>query len=53
MFNFKNWKTVKELDECEEKDIKDLLFGRKIEKVSEDTLLLDNGIVLEIQPNEG
>ena len=36
-----------------EKEIKELLIGRKIKKVDESTLLLDNGTVLEIYGNDG
>ena len=46
------YEEIKRLDECDEKEIKELLVGRKV-KVNEDTLILDNGIVLEIIPNEG
>jgi hypothetical protein len=46
-------KKIKTLYEHEETEIKELLFGRKIEKVSEDTLILDNGLVLEIKANDG
>jgi hypothetical protein len=46
-------KEINRLYEHEEKAIKELLFGRKVEKVSDNTLLLDNGLILEIQPNEG
>lgn len=45
--------TIKYYDECDEKEIKKLLMYRKVEKISEDELLLDNGIVLKIQANEG
>lgn len=44
---------MKDLDECDEKEIKELLFGRKVKKVSADTLLLDNGIELTVKANEG
>lgn len=37
----------------EEDKIKELLLYRKIVKVSDDTLFLDNGVELEILPNEG
>lgn len=46
-------KEIKTLYEYEEREIKELLFGRKIEKVSADTLQLDNGLVLQINANEG
>ena len=36
-----------------EEEIKKLLLGRAIEKVNGNTLKLDNGLVLEIQPNQG
>lgn len=44
---------MKELYFEEEKAIKELLMFRKIVKVDENTLYLDNGIELEILPNEG
>lgn len=47
-----DYETVKILKECNEKEIKELLIGRKV-KVGDSKLILDNGIVLEIQPNEG
>lgn len=46
-------KKVKELFEDNETEIKELLFGRKITKVEDDTLLLDNGLELKITANEG
>lgn len=39
--------------ESDHQAIHDLLFGRKVTKVSEYTLVLDNGIKLQIEPNEG
>jgi hypothetical protein len=45
--------TIRYYDECDEKEIKDLLMYRKVEKISEDELQLDNGMVLKIQANEG
>jgi hypothetical protein len=41
-----------ELDECDEKEIKKLLMGRKV-KVDRDNLILDNGIILKVVANEG
>ena len=41
------------VDYYEEKRIKDLLLYRKIIKVENDTLYLDNGVELEVCPNEG
>lgn len=41
-----------ELDECDEKEIKKLLMGRKV-KVDRDNLILDNGIILKVEANEG
>ncbi len=41
------------IDYSEEKKIYDLLFGRKVVKVSDDTLLLDNGMELRVIANEG
>lgn len=46
------YKTIKRLDECDEKEIKELLIGRKV-KVDGDNLVLDNGIILEVVANEG
>ena len=46
-------KIIKQLDECDEAEIKELLFGRKIEKVDDNTLLLDNGLELQVIANEG
>jgi hypothetical protein len=46
-------KEIKRLSEYEENEIKDLLFGRKVKKIDESTLELDNGLLLEIQANEG
>lgn len=46
------YKTIKRLDECDEKEIKELLIGRKV-KVDGDNLILDNGIILEVIANEG
>lgn len=43
----------KELYFDNEKEIKDLLLYRKIIKVDENTLYLDNGIELEVIPNSG
>lgn len=43
---------VKNLNEYNEKEIKELLIGRKV-KVDGDDLILDNGIMLEIIPNSG
>lgn len=43
----------RELYYCEEEKIKELLMYRKIVKVENDTLYLDNGIGLEVLPNEG
>ena len=42
-----------EIDYLEEARIRKLLLYRKIVKVENDTLYLDNGIELEICPNEG
>lgn len=46
------YKTINRLDECDEKEIKELLIGRKV-KVERDNLILDNGIILEVIANEG
>lgn len=42
-----------ELSHCDEEKIKELLLYRKIVKVEDDKLYLDNGIELQILPNEG
>ena len=42
-----------EIDYCEEKRIENILLYRKIVKVEDDTLYLDNGTELQICPNEG
>ena len=42
-----------EYDECDEKEIKELLLYHKITKVNENTLELDSGTILEIEANEG
>lgn len=44
---------MKELYYYEENEIKELLMYRKIVKVDEDTLYLDNGIELKVLPNKG
>ena len=46
------YKTINRLDECDEKEIRELLVGRKV-KVDGDNLILDNGIVWEVIANEG
>ncbi len=43
----------KELYYDNEAEIKELLMYRKIIKVDEDTLYLDNGVELKVLPNEG
>jgi hypothetical protein len=40
------------LEEYDEEQIKKLLMGRKV-KVKGDNLILDNGIILEVEANEG
>lgn len=40
------------LDQDDEKEIKELLIGRKV-KVDGNKLLLDNGMILEVEANEG
>lgn len=37
----------------DEQEIKDLLMFRKVVEVKDDTLILDNGTELQINPNEG
>lgn len=46
------YETIKTLDEYDEKEIKELLIGRKV-KVDGDNLILDNGIILEVVANRG
>ena len=41
----------KYLEHYEEEAIKELLMYRKIVKVDEDTLYLDNGVELKVLPN--
>lgn len=43
----------KELDYCEENEIKELLLYRKVVKVEDSTMTLDNGVELEVYPNKG
>ena len=49
MYKFEDYM---ELDECDEEKIKELLIGRKV-KVDGNNLILDNGIILEIEANRG
>lgn len=42
-----------QLEYDDEKELSDLLVGRKIEKVDEKTLRLDDGTVLEVYGNDG
>ena len=42
-----------EMRECDEEQIRETLLGRTVTRVSDDTLLLDNGTTLRIVPNEG
>lgn len=44
---------MRNLDYCEEKEIRALLMYHKIVKVDGNTLFLDNGTELEVLPNEG
>lgn len=47
-------KKDKTLYECDEKEIEDLLLGHKIvADENNDALILDNGVVLQINPNIG
>lgn len=41
------------LHECNEKEIEELLLGHKILVDESDNLILDNGVVLQINPNIG
>lgn len=41
------------LHECNEKEIEELLLGHKIVVDESDNLVLDNGVVLQINPNIG
>lgn len=47
-----DYEIIDRLDEYQEEEIKELLLGRKV-KVEDDNLILDNGIILEINPNQG
>ncbi len=40
-----------EFNQYDEKEIRELLIGRKV-KVDGDNLILDNGVILEIEANE-
>ena len=42
-----------EYDQEDHDQIRSLLLGRKVKKVSDDELELDNGVLLKIEPNEG
>lgn len=42
-----------ELDQYDEDQIRELLIGHSITKVSDYTMKLDDGTILEIEPNEG
>jgi hypothetical protein len=42
-----------QLDQSDEEEIAKLLVGRRVEKVADNTLLLDDGTVLEVRGNEG
>jgi hypothetical protein len=48
-----NWDGDLQYDYNDEEEISKLLVGRRVEKVSENTLLLDDGTLLEVQGNEG
>lgn len=52
-WNSWNNRSNKELDHYETDEIKALLLGRKVANVTDDVLVLDNGVVLKIRPNEG
>lgn len=47
------YKEISEYEEYNEKEITDLLIGHKVKVIGNDTLELDNGIILKIEPNEG
>lgn len=51
------YKQIARLDECDEKEIKELLIGRKVKVIGDNgqqaTLELDNGLILEVLANEG
>lgn len=46
-------KIIKDYNCFDEEEITKLLFGRKIEVISETELQLDNGLILEIVGNQG
>lgn len=50
MYKFRDYT---EYDYCDEREITKLLLYRKIVRVEGDTLVLDNGVQLEVIPNEG
>lgn len=45
--------TTKVYDENDVEEVTNLLVGRKVSKVSDDTLLLDDGTLLRLEGNEG
>lgn len=42
-----------QLDQDDQDEIRSLLIGRTVKVVTDDTLELDNGVVLSIEPNSG
>ena len=48
-----NYEEYTEYDYCDEKQITDLLLYRKIVEAVDNTLILDNGVWLEVIANEG
>lgn len=47
------YEIINRLDECDEKEIEQLLIGRKVKVDDKGNLILDNGIILEVEANEG
>lgn len=53
-YNINGSEYVKTVEHYDEKDISDMLIGRKVVDVEgDDTLVLDNGMKLLIEPNNG
>lgn len=44
---------TREFRETDETEIRNLLMGRTVRKVTDDTVILDDGTVLKLVPNEG
>lgn len=44
---------MSDIEHYEEDKIRELLIGRKVQTVSHDTLILDDGTTLQVIPNDG